>query len=576
MKVDVAIIGGGPAGSTVGSLLKKYNPSLSVAIIEREVFPRDHVGESHLPAISEVLAEMGVWDKVEAANFPIKIGGTYRWGRTDELWDFEFLPGKDFVDEPRPAKYQGQRNETAFQVDRAIYDKILLDHAESLGCELLQPAKVVKVDSDGDRCTALHLNDGQTIEARYYVDASGEGGVLRRHMKVPISAPTKLRNIALWDYWQDADWAVTIGNGGTRIQVLSLGWGWIWFIPITPTRTSIGLVLPAETLKAKGKPAEELYLEAVQSDPLVSSLIKNARREGPVQGTKDWNFVADKLYGENWFLSGDSCGFADPILSAGMTLAHTGARGLAHTILEIERGEFDPEWLKSQYDETQRFQIRQHMMFADYWYSSNGRFTDLQEYCREIADGAGLSLSADEAFRWLASGGFTTETPGLARAYSYRLRALKLIVQHFSGDEVIFELTKYNRLKLSMEGAEPVKLSVYQRGRVIPLDGFKRGTKRLYIAGCFMALHHALTKFSNIHEVMDLSLEIVREMRFFSSAQEGRAALVDALESMVTEGWVEGTFDPALPTFRYAVPKESDSIHPNRDSTTRREFAGAA
>jgi len=81
--VDVAIIGGGPAGSTCASLLLKYKPSLRVVIVEREVFPRDHVGESQLPAIGKVLNEMGVWDKVERANFPVKIGATYRWdGRT--------------------------------------------------------------------------------------------------------------------------------------------------------------------------------------------------------------------------------------------------------------------------------------------------------------------------------------------------------------------------------------------------------------------------------------------------------------------------------------------------------------
>lgn len=126
METDVAIIGGGPSGSTVGALLRKYSPNLRVAIFEREIFPRDHVGESHLPAISSILDEMGVWDKVEAANFPIKIGGTYRWGASDELWDLDFLVGKPFNDEPRPAKFVGQRRETAFQVDRSIYDKILL------------------------------------------------------------------------------------------------------------------------------------------------------------------------------------------------------------------------------------------------------------------------------------------------------------------------------------------------------------------------------------------------------------------------------------------------------------------
>ena len=76
---DVAIIGGGPAGSTLGTLLRKYDGDLSVLILERERFPREHVGESQLPPISAILDEMGCWDKIEAANFPVKIGATYRW-----------------------------------------------------------------------------------------------------------------------------------------------------------------------------------------------------------------------------------------------------------------------------------------------------------------------------------------------------------------------------------------------------------------------------------------------------------------------------------------------------------------
>ena len=98
---DVAVIGGGPGGSTIGTLLKKYSPDTSVVIFERDKFPRDHVGESQLPAVCKVLAEMDCWDKVEAAGFPIKIGATYKWGDTDDLWDFEFYPAKEFKDEPR-------------------------------------------------------------------------------------------------------------------------------------------------------------------------------------------------------------------------------------------------------------------------------------------------------------------------------------------------------------------------------------------------------------------------------------------------------------------------------------------
>ncbi len=94
MDCDVAIIGGGPAGSTCGALLKKYAPHLDVAIFEAAKFPRDHVGESLLPVVPRILHEMGAFDKVEAADFPIKVGATYRWGQpTDvDLWYFYFIP----------------------------------------------------------------------------------------------------------------------------------------------------------------------------------------------------------------------------------------------------------------------------------------------------------------------------------------------------------------------------------------------------------------------------------------------------------------------------------------------------
>ena len=133
---DVAIVGGGPSGSTTGALLKKYAPNLSVLILERETFPRDHIGESLLPPIGPILDEMGVWDKVEAADFPIKVGATYRWGKNPELWDFDFLASETFVEQERPGKFEGQRRRTSFQVDRSIYDKILLDRAAELGCEV--------------------------------------------------------------------------------------------------------------------------------------------------------------------------------------------------------------------------------------------------------------------------------------------------------------------------------------------------------------------------------------------------------------------------------------------------------
>jgi flavin-dependent dehydrogenase len=326
---DVAIIGGGPGGSTVAGMIKKYAPETSVVVLEKERFPRDHVGESQLPPIGDILEELGCWGEVEAANFPIKVGATFRWGKSDELWDFEFLPLGDFKDEPRPAKYEGQRRQTAFQVDRAVYDDILLRHAEGLGAEVREETPVASVMVDGDRVTGLELRDRSVVTARHYVDASGHLGVMRRALGVGTEIPTRLQNIAMWDYWDNAEWAVEIGVGGTRVQVLSLEHGWIWFIPLGPTRTSIGLICPAEYYKSCKQSPEEMYIEAIEREPRVAALTRNATRRGEVETTTDWSFVADRCAGENWFLVGEAAGFADPVLAASMTLAHTGARELA-------------------------------------------------------------------------------------------------------------------------------------------------------------------------------------------------------------------------------------------------------
>lgn len=550
MKCDVAIIGGGPAGSTCGTLLKKHDPALDVVILEREKFPRDHVGESHLPAISAILDEMGVWDKVEAANFPIKIGATFKWGATKEFWDTDFLLGHQFRDEPRPARFEDQRRKTAFQVDRSIYDKVLLDHAASLGCRVLEETAVAEVQRSGDRVAGLsvQLKDGSKdrVEARYYVDASGETGLLRRAMDVGIDAPTALRNIAFWKYWNNAEWAVTIGNGGTRVQIMSLEWGWLWFIPITPTRTSVGLVLPADYYKASGKSTEELYARAISEEPLISELLRKASPEPGISATKDWNFVADRLVGENWFLAGDSCGFADPILSAGMTLAHTSARKVAFTILELGRGEVDAEWLKAEYNDGHRTQIRHHMQFADFWYSSNGQFSDLKDYCADIARTAGITLDGETAFRWLATGGFTIDEPGVAAALTYRVSGLKLITVHLGASAPEWELQKTNVWRLDLDGATQGRFVRYRDGRVIPIECLKRGSKSLPMVDVFKHLIRALRRSTDAVEVLE---SCVNSMIKADGIEPNEAALlaIEGIEALILEGWISGSLNPERP-----------------------------
>ncbi|MBI1331255.1 MAG: hypothetical protein GC165_00075 [Armatimonadetes bacterium] len=564
---DVVIVGGGPSGSTVGSMLKKYAPHLKVGIFEREVFPRDHVGESLLPAVCKVLDEIGCWDKVEAANFPIKIGATYRWGATDELWDFEFLPGAEFKDVPRPATFTGVRAQTAFQVDRSVFDKILLDHSASLGCEVTEGVRVNEVLKEGDKVTGLVMSNGETITAKHYVDASGVSGIIRRAFDVPVDYPTNLKNIALWDYWQDAEWAVSVGAEGTRIVVMSLGYGWLWFIPISPTRTSVGFVVPTDYYKASGLTPEELYRKAISEEPMISKLVQNAECENLFSTTTDWSYIADRLAGENWFLAGDTCGFADPILSAGLTLAMMGARQVAYSIIAMENGDHESQWLRDFYSEAHRGRIRQHVQFADFWYTSNGQFTDLIENTAVIAQRSGLNLTPDAAFRWLGTGGFAQEDQALPFIGGLAIQAVQVVNQRFTRQKVTWNVATNNVFKLNLEGATEAEFPVLFEGKIWARKAYKRDGKMLPQYGVFEIVTLLLQKECDILPWLERVRHFFFSNRLYPNVETGVQNALVTLETMVVDGWVTAEYDPSQPLHPFELPEEGQTIHQNNDIT---------
>lgn len=557
---DVAIIGGGPAGSTAGTLLKKYHPKLSVLILERELFPRDHVGESQLPTVSYILDEMGVWDKVEAAGFPIKLGATYRWGKNPELWDIDFLSGQ-FRDQPRPAKFEGQRRHTAFQVDRAIYDKILLDHAAELGCNVREQSKVVKVLADDNLVQGIQLESGETVSARYYIDASGHPGILRKAVGVPVEYPTSLQNIAVWDYWTNAEWAEEIGVGGTRIQVMTVPFGWIWFIPLGPDRTSIGLVMPASYFKASGKRPSELYDQALQNEERISNLIRNAECEGKFQTTKDWSFLAKYHSGPNWFLAGESSGFADPILSAGLNIAQAAAREAAFSILEIDRDPSIAEWVRESYDRRTERRVSNHIRFADYWYSANSQFVDLKNFTQEIAKDNNLSFTPEESWRWLAQGGFIDEdlNTGIGSFSLSAVRTMGLFLSDLPQGSVV---NQNNVFKLNLTGAEKRPRAHYSGGRVLKGDCYYRDQKVLPVvdtAEIWIAILSQVSELPDINRAMaDLHRRHGNDYQFKTAIAP---RLVTTLEAMITDGWVIATYDPKIILPPPTAPQASVHSH---------------
>ncbi|MCA9312401.1 MAG: tryptophan 7-halogenase, partial [Phycisphaerales bacterium] len=514
---------------------------------EKEKFPREHIGESQLPGVCYVLHEMGAWDKVEAAGFPIKIGAVLTWGAQNETWDFEFLPVEDYVDEPRPGRYEGQRTRLAFQVDRAIYDNILLRHAEEMGAEVFEETMVQSVEKEGDRITGFVLSDGRRITADWYVDGSGVHSVIRKAMGVGRWEPEQLRNIAIWDYWQNTEWAERIGVGATRIQIRSLPHGWMWFIPLGPTRTSIGLVCPSEHYKRLGKSPEDLYLESVAMQPMISRLTAGATRENLLTSCKDWSHLADRITGENWLLVGEAAGFADPILSAGMNIAHKMGLDAAYTILELRRGIHEADWLLQRYNDSNRTSISQHIAFAQFWYSSNGCLTDLKDHCAMIAREGGLPLSPDAAWSWLARGGFASENPEMSFFGSFNVATAKGVLERLLGERSDYCFNRFNTFRLDTSNSTSGAVGHLKNGAIEKVPCFVRGEASLPRVGFYKRVMDTLARHSDVSEILTYwqkevlpTIPAPRREFFYSN-------LLMALEAMVTEGWVKGSRDPSRP-----------------------------
>jgi len=543
MNCDVAIIGGGPSGSTVASLLKVLRPELDVAIFEAARFPREHVGESLLPVACTIINEMGCWAKVEAEGFPIKLGALYRWGLTPDLVRFTFLHD-EFENRKRPGKFAGQRLNTTWQVDRSIFDEVLLKHAECLGCHVFQESPVIKVNTNGDSVTGLEVKSASIpdgiVTARHYIDASGVRGMIRRAFGVETESPTNLRNIAIWDYWQDAEWIDRKGEG-TFIRVLSLDWGWLWFITIGETRTSVGLVTSAEYYKQSGHSTEELYVKAISEEPHIGPLLANAKRENILQADKDWSYLSSRLVGENWFLAGDSCGFADPILSAGITLAMTGARRVAYSIKELESQSLDADWVRSEYNRTHRANIKSHIRFADYWYRTNKKFTDLVDYCAEIAKDSGLELEPDAAFRWIGTGGFTDDCSDEPMIGTYTLSAVKSIIGQFTGETPEWQILKFKRLRLNLEGATRMQTATYRDGGIKVKESYVRDESSLVVDAFYRHAYMALSTESDLNKVIGLMKKWITARLPDHNEKQATMVSFEILEAMYVQGWIEGS-----------------------------------
>lgn len=327
---DVIVIGGGPGGSSSATFLAQSGKK--VLLLEREKFPRYHIGESLLSGTLEIFQKLGVLDQLEK-KFVKKWGVEWVWGDSRKKWTTYF---KDAVSIPY---------DYGFQVERAEFDKILLDNSRRFGVEVHEECQVVSPIKEGDRVcgvTYQNLKSGEKHEARskWVIDASGQGGVITKGSQTPKWDPM-LQNMAVWSYWKDARRGDGLDNGNTFLPTFSDGW-W-WFIPLQDQVTSIGAVVDRQNLdKLKEMGAEEFYLDAISRTPELKERLKNAEQVDKVRILKDWSYEYENFYGDGFVAVGDAACFIDPLFSTGVHLALLGgymASLVINTILEDDKAD---------------------------------------------------------------------------------------------------------------------------------------------------------------------------------------------------------------------------------------------
>ena len=340
---DTIVIGGGPAGSTVATLVAERGHR--VLLLEREAEPTFKIGESLIPATYWTFKRLGMLEKLRASHFPQKYSVQFysRSGKASTPFYF----------------FQTNPHESAvtWQVLRSEFDEMLLDNAKEKGVEIRRGTGVREVLFEGDRATGVVIQnvDGtrETLHATVIVDSTGQRSLIGRQLRLNTTEPN-LKMASLFTHYEGGHRDEGIDEGATLILHTEAKDSWFWSIPLPYNRTSIGVVgelgyLLQNRRETDGKlNAQKIFTEELAKCTPLQQRLEGAKQLFPIQTTKDFSYRASRIAGNNWVLVGDAFGFLDPVYSTGLFLALKSGEMAADVIIEaFDKNDFSEPQLGS-------------------------------------------------------------------------------------------------------------------------------------------------------------------------------------------------------------------------------------
>lgn len=308
---DVIVIGAGPAGSTTAALLAEKGRR--VLVLEKEKFPRYHIGESMMPFCWFTLNRLGLAEKMDEIGFTQKL--SVQFVATDGMVSRPFYFFQHY-DHP---------SATTWQVERMVFDQMLLDKARERGAVVLEETKVLDVIRDGAGGRVIGVRsesrDGRvdTWHAPVTVDATGRDALMVSKNKWRARDPM-LNKVAIWTYFEDAVRDPGLDAGSTTVAYLP-GKGWFWYIPMRDNRVSVGVVAERDYLFRDTRDPGEIMAREIRENKWIEQHLASARQVGEYWVTGEYSYRSKYCAADGAVLVGDAFGFLDPVFSSGVFLA---------------------------------------------------------------------------------------------------------------------------------------------------------------------------------------------------------------------------------------------------------------